>query len=51
MGLLEFLIVLILVFWLLGMIVPFGGSLIYLLLVVALILLVYRLFVNRNNPI
>jgi len=41
--------VILLILWLLGaFVVPFGGSLIHLLLVIALIIIVYRLLTGRR---
>jgi hypothetical protein len=49
MGLLEVLIVLCLVGWLLGgFIVPVGGSLIHLLLVIVLVLIIVRVLQGRT---
>jgi hypothetical protein len=49
MGLLELLIVILLVGWLLGVfIVPVGGSLIHLLLVVVLVLIIMRVLQGRD---
>jgi hypothetical protein len=49
MGLLELLIVVILILWLTGaFIVPVGGSLIHLLLVVVLVLVIVRLLQGRS---
>lgn len=45
---LEALIVIILLLWLLGFTVVHIGGLIHILLVVALIVLIYRLIINRN---
>lgn len=45
------LIVVILVLWLVGfLVIPFGGSLIHLLLVIALIVLIYQLATGRTPP-
>jgi hypothetical protein len=41
-------LVVVLVLWLLGFIVGFGGSLIHLLLVVALLLIIYNLLTGRR---
>jgi hypothetical protein len=49
MGLLELLIVLILLIWLMGaFVVPIGGSVIHLLLVIVLVLVVVRLLQGRG---
>jgi hypothetical protein len=45
---LWWIIAIILIFWLIGLIGSFGGSLIHLLLVVALILLIYNLITGRR---
>ena len=42
-------LVVVVILWLLGFIVGFGGSLIHLLLVVALLLLIYNLFTGRTR--
>ena len=42
-------LVILLVLWLLGFITSFGGALIHLLLIVAVIVLIYNLFVGRNT--
>lgn len=45
------LIVVILVLWLVGfLVIPFGGSLVHLLLVIALIVLIYQLATGRRPP-
>ncbi|HJU86319.1 MAG TPA: lmo0937 family membrane protein [Gemmatimonadota bacterium] len=45
------LVVIVLILWLLGwLVVPTAGSLIHLLLVVALIILVYQLVTGRRAP-
>ncbi len=44
---LEAIIILLLVFWLLGMVLSYG-SIVHLLLVVALIMFVFRLFTGRK---
>lgn len=44
------LIVILLVLWLIGfVVVPIGGSLIHLLLVIALVVLIYQLFTGRRT--
>jgi hypothetical protein len=49
MGLLEIIIIVLLIAWLLGaFIVPVGGSLIHLLLVIAIIILIVRLVQGRR---
>lgn len=51
MGVLEVLIVVLLVLWLLGgFVVPVGGSLIHLLLVLVLVLIIVRWF-QRAGPL
>jgi hypothetical protein len=47
-GLLWAIIVVLVVFWLLGFAIHIGGSLIHILLVIALILLVYNLVTGRG---
>jgi Family of unknown function (DUF5670) len=42
-------LVILLVLWLLGVITSFGGALIHLLLLIALIVLIYNLFVGRRT--
>jgi len=41
-------VVILVVLWLIGLLVHFGGALIHLLLIVALIVLLYNLFVGRR---
>ena len=41
-------VVILLVLWLLGLVVHIGGSLIHLLLVIALVVLVYQLITGRR---
>lgn len=49
MGLVEFLIILLILGWFFGFaIIPLGGALIHLLLVIALILIVYRLATGQK---
>ena len=43
-------VVVLAVLWLLGMIGNIGGSLIHLLLVAAVVVLIYNLFVGRRSP-
>jgi hypothetical protein len=45
---LNTILVILVVLWLLGLLGHVGGSLIHLLLVVALIVFIYRLVTNRN---
>jgi len=47
-GVLWTIIVILFVFWLLGLLLHFGGGLIHILLVVALIALVYNLLTGRR---
>lgn len=47
-GLLYAIVVVLVVFWVLGFAIHVGGSLIHLLLVIALILLVYNLMTGRG---
>jgi len=47
-GVLWTIIVILFVFWLLGLVLHFGGSLIHILLVVALIAVVYNLLTGRR---
>jgi hypothetical protein len=47
-GLLWALIVILFVFWVLGFALHFGGSLIHILIVVAVILLIYNLVTGRG---
>lgn len=47
-SLLWTIIVILFVFWLLGLLLNFGGSLIHLLLVVAVVLLLYNLLVGAR---
>jgi len=47
-GVLWTIIVILFVFWLLGVLLHFGGSLIHILLVVALIALIYNLLTGRR---
>lgn len=42
-------LVILLVLWLLGLITSFGGALIHLLLLIAVIVLIYNLFVGRRT--
>lgn len=42
-------LVILLVLWLLGLLTSFGGGLIHLLLVIAVIVLAYNLFVGRRT--
>ena len=42
-------LVILLVLWLLGVITSFGGALIHLLLLIAVIVLIYNLFVGRRT--
>jgi hypothetical protein len=48
-GILWFIVVLLVVFWLIGLVAEIGGGLINLLLVVALVILVYNLLVGRRT--
>lgn len=48
LGILWTIFVIVVVVWLLGLILDFGGSLIHLLLVVALIILIYNLITGRR---
>jgi hypothetical protein len=50
-GLLWGLIVLLFVFWLLGFALHFGGGIIHLLLVIAVILIVFNLLTGRRTAI
>lgn len=45
---LETIIIVLVVLWLLGLVVHVGGGLIHLLVVIALIVLIYRLLTNRK---
>lgn len=47
-GLLWTIIVVLFIIWLLGFMLHFGGSLIHILIVVALILLIYNLLTGRG---
>ncbi|MBV8726649.1 MAG: lmo0937 family membrane protein [Candidatus Eremiobacteraeota bacterium] len=47
-GLLWTIIVILFVIWLLGFILHFGGSLIHIIIVIAVILLVYNLLTGRG---
>lgn len=47
MSLLWGIVTLLIVLWLLGVIFSFGGGLIHILLVVALVIIVYRLFKGK----
>ena len=44
-------IVVLIVLWILGLVIHIGGGLIHLLLVVALIVLLYNLFVARRSRV
>jgi hypothetical protein len=44
-------VVVLVVLWLLGLVIHIGGGLIHLLLVVALIVLLYNLFVGRRSRV
>lgn len=44
---LELLIVILIVFWFLGLGFNFGGDIIHVLLIIALIMIIYRLFQGR----
>ena len=48
-GLLWAIFVILVIFWLLGLAINVGGSLIHLLLVIALIVLLYNLLVGRRT--
>ena len=48
LGILWTVFVIVVVIWLLGLILDFGGSLIHLLLIVALIILIYNLITGRR---
>jgi hypothetical protein len=48
LGILWAIFVIVIVIWLLGLIFSFGGSLIHLLLIVALIILIYNLITGRR---
>lgn len=50
-GLLWAIIVILFVFWLLGLAFSVGGSLIHLLLVLAVIILLYNLLVGRRTTV
>ena len=50
-GILWTIIVVLFVIWLLGFILHFGGSLIHILIVIAVILLVYNLLTGRGARI
>jgi Family of unknown function (DUF5670) len=47
-GILWGVVVVLVILWLLGLVVHVGGGLIHLLLVIALIILLYNLFVGRR---
>jgi hypothetical protein len=47
-GLLWAIIVILFVFWLLGFLLHFGGGLIHILIVIAVILLIYNLVTGRG---
>lgn len=47
---LEAIIIILVVLWLLGFAVHVGGGLIYILLVLALILFIYRMLTSRTPP-
>jgi hypothetical protein len=49
LGILWTIFVIVIVIWLLGLIFSFGGSLIHLLLIVALIILIYNLITGRRG--
>ena len=49
LGILWAVFVIVIVVWLLGLILSFGGSLIHLLLIVALIILIYNLITGRRG--
>lgn len=49
LGVLWTIFVIVIVIWLLGLIFSFGGSLIHLLLIVALIILIYNLITGRRG--
>ncbi len=49
LGILWAVFVIVIVIWLLGLILSFGGSLIHLLLIVALIILIYNLITGRRG--
>lgn len=49
LGILWAIFVVVIVIWLLGLIFSFGGSLIHLLLIVALIILIYNLITGRRG--
>jgi hypothetical protein len=51
MQLIWAIVVILVVFWLLGFLLHFGGGLIHLLLVIALILLVFNLLTGRGAKI
>ena len=44
-------VVVLIVLWILGLVIHIGGGLIHLLLVVALIVLLYNLFVGRRSRV
>ena len=48
-GILWTIVVILVVLWLLGLVFQFGGNLIHLLLVIALIVLVYNLLTGRRT--
>ena len=48
-GLLWFLLVVILMFWLIGLLANFAGNVIHVLLVLALIVLLYNLLTGRRT--
>ncbi len=50
-SLLWAILVILFVFWLLGLLVHIGGSLIHILLVLAVIVLLYNLFVGRRSAV
>jgi uncharacterized protein DUF5670 len=47
-GILWGVVVVLVILWLLGLVIHVGGGLIHLLLVIALIILLYNLFVGRR---
>jgi hypothetical protein len=47
-GILWGIVVVLVILWLLGLVVHIGGGLIHLLLVIAVIILLYNLFVGRR---
>jgi hypothetical protein len=48
LGILWTILVIVVAVWLLGLLLDFGGSLIHLLLVVALLILIYNLITGRR---